>query len=261
VNSIRIFFLGGLTSYRALFTWLSPWILVPTFVVAPVTQILLFVYIGRDTGTASDEYFVIGNAIQYTAMPCLFATASMISGERTNRTLSVILCTPARRLPVVLGRSLPVFLNGFVVSVFSLLVGGNLVGVRLPLVSYCLVALATAGCGFSCTGLGLLQAAIGLRVRETAVLSVLIFGLLLIFCGINVPLDDMPQWMVDVARWMPLTHGVQAARALADGATLAQVARPLVAELALGAGYVVIALSVLHVFERASRRAGSLDRA
>src|SRR2546427_2426460 len=49
-RSLRIFFVGGLISYRALFNWLSPWIFVPTFLVAPIFQILLFVYIGRSAG-------------------------------------------------------------------------------------------------------------------------------------------------------------------------------------------------------------------
>ncbi len=35
VNGTRIFFVGGLMSYRALFGWLSPWIFIPTFLVAP----------------------------------------------------------------------------------------------------------------------------------------------------------------------------------------------------------------------------------
>ena len=260
MNSVRIFFLGGLTSYRALFTWLSPWILIPTFVVAPVTQILLFVYIGRDTGAPSDEFFVIGNAVQYAAVPCLFATASMIGGERSNQTLSAILGTPAPRLALILGRSLPVFLNGLLVSVFALLTGGALVGAPLPAGVYGPVALATAASVLSCTGLGLFQAAIGLRVRQTDVLSALIFGLLLIFCGINVPLAEMPPWMAGFSDWLPLTHGVEAARALAGGATLTAVRRPLFTELALGAGYLTVGLAVLHIFERQSRRVGSLDR-
>src|SRR5688500_13543959 len=92
---LRIFFFGGLTSYRALFTWIRPAILIPTFMVAPVFQILLFVYVGRSAGLASDEFFVIGNALQVGAIPCLFAMAHTIGGERQQRTLPLILVTPA----------------------------------------------------------------------------------------------------------------------------------------------------------------------
>ena len=56
-------------SYRALFYWLTPWIYIPSLVVAPIFQILLLAYIGRSAGVASDEFYVIGNAIQYAADP------------------------------------------------------------------------------------------------------------------------------------------------------------------------------------------------
>ena len=71
---------------------------------------------------------------------------------------------------------------------------------------------------------GWLTAALALRVRETAVLSNIIFGILLIFCGVNVPLSAMPAWMGAVAAWLPLTHGIAAARGLAGGAAWSDVA-------------------------------------
>ena len=54
MTSARVFFLGGLLSYRALFGWLSPWVFIPSLLVAPVFQILLFVYIGRSAQLESD---------------------------------------------------------------------------------------------------------------------------------------------------------------------------------------------------------------
>ena len=80
-----------------------------------------------------------------------------------------------------------------------------------------------------------MTAALRLRVRETAVLANVIFGVLLIFCGVNVPLDSLPGWMASVAPWLPLTHGIAAARRLADGASLSSVGGDLLREVAIGA--------------------------
>ena len=55
VTGASIFAIGGLISYRALFGWLSPWVFIPSLLVAPVFQILLFVYIGRSAALESDE--------------------------------------------------------------------------------------------------------------------------------------------------------------------------------------------------------------
>ena len=186
---LRVFFIGGLTSYRALFYWLTPWIYVPSLLVAPIFQILLFVYIGRNAGLESDEFYVIGNALQYAAIPCVFAMGFAISGERFQQTLGRYSVSPARRLPLFLGRAVPVMLNGAFVAAFSLAVGGLLLGIDIPASALAPLALVVLVCAFSCTGLGLITAALGLRVRETAVLANIIFGLLLIFTGANVPLD------------------------------------------------------------------------
>ena len=86
-------------SEGGLINWLSPWIFVPTLVVAPIFQILLFVYIGRSAGVQSDEFYVIGNAVQYASIPCLFSMTHAIAGERYQQTLAYILVSPAGRLP------------------------------------------------------------------------------------------------------------------------------------------------------------------
>jgi len=261
VNAIRIFFVGGLTSYRALFNWLSPWIFVPTFLIAPIFQILLFVYIGRSAGVQSDEFYVIGNALQYAAIPCIFAMSSTITDERYQQTLGFILVTPAGRIPLFLGRSLPVIVNGIFVAAFALAVGGAIVGIELPASSVAPIALVIAVCAFACTGLGLLCAAVGLRVRETATLNNIMFGLLLVFCGVNVPLDDLPGWMSTTAQGLPLTHGIEAARSLADGETLASVGGLVAAEALVGVAWALLGYALLRYLEWESRRVATLERA
>lgn len=194
MNAVRILVLGGMTSYRALFTWISPWILVPSFLIGPIAQIVLFAYLGRTAGIGSDEYFVIGNALQYAAIPCLFAMGNTIGDERDQKTLGIILSTPAPRVALFLGRALPVIVNGFLVAIFALVVGGAMFSISVPVSAYAPIILVSAVTSASCTGLGLVTGALSLRVRETAVLANVIFGILLIFCGVNLPLDRLPHW-------------------------------------------------------------------
>src|SRR6185312_16351735 len=81
-NNGRIFFVGGVIAYRALFNWLNPWIFIPTLVFAPIFQVLFFAFLGRAAGLESDRFYVIGNALQLAALPGLFAMTFAISGER-----------------------------------------------------------------------------------------------------------------------------------------------------------------------------------
>ena len=261
MTAARVFFVGGLISYRALFGWLSPWVFIPSLLVAPIFQILLFVYIGRSASLESDEFYVIGNGIQYASIPCVFAMTNIIAGERHQQTLGSILITPAPRLPLFVGRALPVVVNGFFVAAFGLVVGGLIVGISVPLGAVPAIALVTAVSAVSCTGLGLASAAIGLVVRETAVLSNIIFGVLLVFSGANIPLDDLPGWMSTTAQGMPFTHGIEATRRLADGESFGAVAGLAGAEALIGLVYATAGFLLIRVLERHSRKHATLERA
>jgi ABC-2 type transport system permease protein len=261
VTSARVFFFGGLISYRALFGWLSPWVFIPTLVIAPIFQILLFVYIGRSARLGSDEFYVIGNAIQYASIPCLFAMTQTIAGERYQQTLPFILITPAKRLPLFLGRALPVVANGSLVAALALVLGGSIVGVDLPASTWAQVALAAVVSAASCTGLGLVNAACGFLARNTAVFSNIVFGILLVSTGANVPLHELPGWLSTMAQGLPMTHGIEATRRLAGGAGLADVAGLLAAEAVVGLAYGAAGYALIRALERQSRRHATLERA
>jgi ABC-2 type transport system permease protein len=261
VSSLRVFFVGGLISFRALFGWLNPWVYIPSMLVAPVFQILLFVYIGRSAQLQSDAFYVIGNGLQYAAIPCLFAMANTIAGERFQQTLGYILITPAQRLPLFLGRALPVAGNGFFVSLFALVVGGAIVGIHVPVSAYAPIVLVTAVCAFACTGLGLINAALGLVVRETAVLSNILFGGLLIVSGANVPVHDLPGALQAVSSVVPLTHGIEAARHLAAGESFSSVRGLIGTEALIGFVYAALGYLLLRGTETVSRRNATLERA
>jgi ABC-2 type transport system permease protein len=90
-------------------------------------------------------------------------------------------------------------------------------------------------------------------------LANLVYFLLLLFCGVNVPLDDLPAWMEAIGRALPLTHGIEAAREVAGGAPLSSVSDLLWTEAAIGAVYALVAYGLFRYFESAGRRRASLE--
>ena len=260
MTSLRVFFVGGRMTYRALFYWLTPQIYIPSLLMAPIFQILLFAYIGRSAGLESDKFYLVGNALQYSAIPCLFAMTQMIGGERYQNTLSAILVSPAHRIPLFFGRAVPVVANGAFVAAFSLATGSVILGVHIPLSSVPTLAIVIVVAAFSCTGLGLINAAISLRIRENAVLSNVIFGFLLIFTGANVPISELPGWMATLSGGLPFTHAIKAARKVADGASFGSVSGLVATEVLVGLCYAAIGYAVLRFMEVQSRRSASLER-
>jgi ABC-2 type transport system permease protein len=259
VNSLRIFFVGGYIAYRALFNWARPAIYIPTMLGAPLFQVLFFAYIGRYTGLEDDAFFVIGNAVQLCSMAGIYGMAMTIGGERWTQTLSPLLATPARRLPLFLGRALPLIVNGFFVSTFAFFVGWWFLDFSLPAGQILPLAVVVLVSAASCTCFGMVIGSVGLRARDVFFLANVAVYLLLLVTGANVPLDTLPQWLQDVAQVMPLTHGIEAAREVADGASLSDVAGLVWREAAIGAAYAALAYGLLRFFEADSRRRATLE--
>ena len=87
------------------------------------------------------------------------------------------------------------------------------------------------------------------------------FGFLLIFTGANVPIDDLPGWMQAISDVIPFTHGIAAAREVADGATLGDVSGLLWTEALIGIVYGTIGFLFIRATEHLSRRHATLERA
>jgi ABC-2 type transport system permease protein len=259
VNWLRVFFVGGVTSYRALFAWLNPWVYVPILLAYPLFQILFFAYLGRGVDFKSDSFFLVGNALETAAVAGLFGMGHVMGNERWFQTLPALLCSPASRLALFLGRALPTVANAVAVSVFALAVGALVLHVPIGLHAVPPIALAILACSFACTGLGMCFGALGLRARNVTVLMNLVNGVLLVVCGVNVPLDRLPGWTQAISKALPLTHGIEAARRGLAGAGVGDVGGLLLAETALGAAYTALGLALLRLLEREARRTASLE--
>src|SRR5262249_57428339 len=126
--------------------------------------------------------------------------------------LSSILVRPASRLALFLGRAVPNLLNGVIVSSVGFLVGWLLLDFSLTATEVPIIALIVVITSFSCTAFGTMIGAFGLRGRDIFFFANLMIFVFLLFCGVNVPLDALPQWMRQVGSVLPLTHRIQAPR-------------------------------------------------
>jgi ABC-2 type transport system permease protein len=259
MNAVRVFFIGGYLAYRALFAWIHWTIYVPTLLGGPIFQILFFAYIGRYAGLQSDEFFVIGNAVAISSVAGVFGMAFTIGGERWMQTLSSILVTPANRLALFIGRTLPNIVNGIIVSTVGFVVGWLLLDFSLAPGEIPVIAVIVIASSFSCTAFGAVIGAFGLRGRDVIFFANLFILAFLLFCGVNVPLEDLPNWMQEVASVLPLTHGIEAAREVAAGASFGDVSGLVLTELGIGLFYAALAYVLLRFFEVESRRRASLE--
>ncbi|MFI5895573.1 ABC transporter permease [Actinoplanes sp. NPDC051513] len=259
LKTLRLVIVGGVIAYRALFNWTRPAIFVGTLLVGPLFQLLFFAYLGRQLQVADDRFYIVGNAVLTASIACVFGGTLAVGNERRYGTLGHVLLSPRSRTVVFLGRALPYAGNGLLIAVVTLGVSAGLLGLRVPVPALPGLLLAMAAGSLACAFFGLTLGALGLRFRDVWVISNVSVALLLLLTGVNVPRESLPDWMVTVGQFLPITHAAEAARQLAAGRGLAAAAPSLGREALVGLGYAVLAAVLLKVFETESRRTASLD--
>jgi ABC-2 type transport system permease protein len=259
MNTLRVIFVGGVTSYRALFNWISPWVFIPHTLGYPIFEILFFAYLGRFAGVESDQFFLIGNAFLAIAVCGMFGMGHATAGERRSQTLATLLASPANRFAVFLGRAIPSIVTGCFVAATSFAICAAILGVHVDFSSLPGLALAAATAAFACTALGLCLGALGLRGRNVSVFADVITGCMLFVSGANVPPDRLPGWIQQIGACIPLTHGIAAAREIANGASISAAGDLLLKEALIGGIYLAVGLFMLRLFEYEGRRTASLE--
>jgi ABC-2 type transport system permease protein len=255
----RVFWYGGRMSYGMLFNWARPSIYIPTLIGGPTFQLLFFAALGSYATNRSPAYFAIGNAVQVSALAGVFGMTMAIANERWFGTLPAILATPANRVALFAGRFMPFVLNGLLVSLYAFALGVIFLGVRLAPGSLAVAGLALLVTVFSCTAIGALQGAVSLRLRDGLFGANLVTMSILLFCGVNIPLDELPGWMQVIGNLLPFTHGLEAVRQAADGAGFAQVGDLIGIEALVGVAYAVAAFVLFTYLERSARANATLD--
>jgi ABC-2 type transport system permease protein len=247
--------LSGRISYHALFNWIRPGLCVTTMLGSPLFQILFFTYLGL-CDEPRRRLFIVGNAVQVSAMRHLRHG----DGDRERAVVrNARHCSRRRRTGWRSSGTCAAFIaNG---SPYrrsdSRSAGSSSTSARagsLP----ALAAVVTVTVA-SCTALGMLVGSIGLRARDVFFAANLVYFLMLLVCGVNVPVDELPAWLEWIAYKLPMTHGIEAAREIADGASLTDVSDLVAAEALIGAVYALAAYALFRLFEHEGRRRGSLE--
>jgi len=258
-NWFRVFGVGGVIAYRGLFNWIRPAMYIPTMLGSPIFQLIFFTKLGQYAHAESSDFYIVGNSVQVCAMSSVYGMTMAVANERWYGTLGPLLASPANRAAVFLGRGVPVLANGLFVSAFTFGIGMLFLGFSPGIDALPALALIVVVTVVSCTCFGMLLGSIGLRAKDFFFVANLAYYVLLLFCGVNVPLSVLPGWMADIGRCLPLTHGIAAAREVAAGASLASVSGLVWAELGIGAAYAASGFILFRVLEDASRRSAVLD--
>lgn len=257
-TGLRLFWLGASLGYVALFRWMSPMLYLASKILMPMAQMFFFVYLGAyASGRTDASFYIVGNAIQVAAISGIFGVTMSIGGERNSGTLAYLFGSPANRLVIFSGRAFMNILDGALNVLLAFGWAVILMGLDLSHANLGALALTILITTISTCGLGLMLGSLALITVNVMLVNNLVYFLLLLFSGANVPLEQLPAWMQAISSSLPLTRGVAAARILVAGGSLESVGSLLVGELLIGLMYSLLGYFLFAAFEMAAKRRGT----
>jgi len=228
--------------------------------VLSVSQMAFFVFVGLFiAGPEAIPFIAIGNSLQSVSWNTIFSVISITGHDKWDGTLPLVLATPASRLPLFIGRAMIHILDGILSVAISFFFAAFLFGVNFAQTNVLALTLTVFLTAFTMAGFGLLIGGLCFHLRNPMVFANIFTYALLLFCGVNFPVQNLPQIIQPISYIFPLTYGVTAARNAIAGATLFDVSLLLGQQLVVGLVSLMVGYFFFQLFERTARKTGKLE--
>ncbi len=260
MNHLRIFVSSALFSFRAQFEWLNPSMWLTMKFVLSLSQMAFFVFIGLFiSGPGAVPFIAIGNALQSVSWNTVFSVVNITSNDKWGGTLPLVLATPASRLPLFIGRAMIHVLDGLLSVTISFIFAASVFGVDFGQANAAALAVTVVLTAFTMAGFGLLIGGLSFYYRDPLIFANIFTFTLLIFCGVNFPVQQLPPAVQPISYAFPLTYGITAARNAITGATLPDIALTLGQQLAVGLVSIILGYLFFQSFEQTARKTGKIE--
>lgn len=260
MSRLRIFASSAVFSFRAQFEWLDPSMWLTMKFVLSLSQMAFFVFVGLFfAGPNAIPFIAIGNALQSVAWNTVFAVVNITGHDKWEGALPLVLATPASRLPIFIGRAMLHVFDGMLSVAISFFFAAFLFGVDFGQANALALAVTVFLTAFTMAGYGLLIGGFSFYFRDPIVFANIFTFSLLIFCGVNFPVQDLPAAIQPVSYAFPLTYGVTAARQAIQGANLLEVSPILGQQLLVGLASMMLGYLFFLSFEHMARKTGRIE--
>jgi ABC-2 type transport system permease protein len=259
-TNLRLFWSGARSSWATYLVELTPTVFFGFRIPRILLQSLFFVFLAKAAGGDQLARFaLIGNAIQIAVFMVMLSMEEVIESEKWNNTFQYLIAAPTSWFPTMLGKSMSYYGDALIATTVSFAVLIPVLHIQITLVNLLkaipiiLIILASA------SALGWTIGAFSLPIRYGYMICNLSAYAMMIFCGINVPTSALPPVIRFIGNLLPVTHGLQAVRAIIDGASYASVLPLIETEILIALIYAAIAWSMFGYRLRVTRKRGSFE--
>ena len=237
-----------------------------TSVIGVLTQLAAFFFLSRAIGPdfrpGGVEYFpflLVGTGLYTFFVLSTQAFVSTVQEAQNTGTIEVLMTTSTAPAELIVLSSVSTFAAKLANLAIYLLAGVALF--RAPIhanVISCLIVMASSMA--IAMALGIAAASVQLTFQKGSAFVWLLGSVVWFLSGAMFPVESLPQWLIVLARWIPLTHAIEGMRfALLQGYSVSDMKPTLVALLAFSVVLLPLALAGLSFSLRRARRNGTLS--
>ena len=192
------------------------------------------------------DFIAPGIVAMTVMMSVMTGLPAAISHEREIGTLDGMMVAPINRLSIILGKTLAQTARGLLQGAIILTLATVLFGVTIHGSMLLVIGLLLLGV-FSFVGLGVVLTSFA-KDQETAMMLMMTLMFPMMFLsGVFFPIQQMPWYMQDISKVLPLTYASQALRkVMVLGAGVPAIATELTVLIVFGAVMIAIAVPVFR---------------
>jgi ABC-2 type transport system permease protein len=197
------------------------------------------------------EFVAPGIMAMTVMMSVMTGLPGAISQEKEVGTMDGMMVAPINRLSIILGKTLAQTARGLLQGVIILALAIGLFGVTIQGNIMLVFGLLLLGV-FSFVGLGIVLTSFAKDQQTAAMLMTTLMFPMMFLSGVFFPIQQMPWYMQDVARVLPLTYATSALRkVMVLGASVPDITTELTILIVFG---IVMTAIAVPVFRRAMTR-------
>jgi ABC-2 type transport system permease protein len=192
------------------------------------------------------DFIAPGIVAMTVMMSVMTGLPAAISHEREMGTLDGMMVAPINRLSIILGKTLAQTARGLLQGAIILTLATVLFGVTIHGSILLVIGLLLLGV-FSFVGLGVVLTSFA-KDQETAMMLMMTLMFPMMFLsGVFFPIQQMPWYMQDISKFLPLTYASQALReVMVLGAGVQAISTELTILIVFGVVMIAIALPVFR---------------
>ena len=226
----------------------------------PIITLSFFCFLAMYSfNTSNLTRWVVGNSFLLCTNTCVFTLGTVFDAEKHYGRIRSIIISPINKLVIVLEKGFFPAIASVITVFFGFIIGSLLFGVDFTSINMAVFLLITVIGMFAMTGFSLLLSSFGLITDSMHFILNLFSYILMIFCGANFPISQLPKVFQFISQLLPLTRSIAAANMLFADFDKNRLIYLLGTEIVVGIIFYFISYFIIQYAEKTAKKKATLE--